>query len=273
MEPRVVAHRGASALCPENTLAAFEMARNAGADAIELDVHETVDGDVVVIHGFEVSRTTDGAGFVHELTTDYVRSLDAGSWWSAEFSGARVPLLGEVLALDGIDFEVELKGHGKGLVERVLAVVNDCGVLDRVEFTSFHLTALCELRRQAPDACVGLFARRELSWEEGVRRRLVFADRDLLDAAVVHVAASDFNAAWVGACHRHGAAAYAANADTVDEIRRVANDGADRLSTVDPGLALTALVSAPGGGAALPPGMWTAGGRVGRAGRTLKPAP
>jgi glycerophosphoryl diester phosphodiesterase len=241
MKPRVVVHRGASALYPENTLTAFEMAKTAGADAIELDVHQTADGHIVVVHGFELSRTTNGVGLVHEVTTDYVRSLDAGSWRSAEFSGERVPLLTEVLALDEIHFEIELKGHGKQFVERVLALVNDHGILDRVEFTSFHLVALCELRRQATNARIGLFARQEPYWTNDLRRHLVLADRELIEAAVVHVPASDFDADWVDACHAHGATAYAANADTVDEIRRVADDGADQLSTRDPGLAVTTL--------------------------------
>jgi glycerophosphoryl diester phosphodiesterase len=217
------------------------MAKTAGADAIELDIHETADGDIVVVHGFELSRTTNGVGLVHELTTDYVRSLDAGSWWSEDFADEHVPLLTEVLALDEIHFEIEFKGHGKQFVENVLALVNDHDVLDRVEFTSFHLVALSELRRQAPNARIGLFARQEPYWPVDVRRRLVLADRDLLQAAAVHVPAADFEAGWAEACHAHGATAYAANADTAEVIRRVANDGADQLSTRDPGLAVTTL--------------------------------
>jgi glycerophosphoryl diester phosphodiesterase len=241
MRPRVVAHRGASAVYPENTLTAFEIARAAGADAIELDVHQTADGGLVVVHGFELSRTTSGAGLVNDVTTDYVRSLDAGSWWSADFAGERVPLLAEVLALDGIHLEIELKGHGKAFVENVLGLVEERGVLDRVEFTSFHLVGLCELRRLAPEARIGLFARHEPHWTKEVRRHLVLADRDLLDAAVVHVPASDFEAGWVDACHARGATAYAANADTADDVRRVTKAGADCLSTRDPALALATL--------------------------------
>jgi len=241
MRPMVVAHRGASAHYPENTLVAFAMARKAGADAIELDVHETADGDIVVVHGFELGRTTDGVGWVHEVTTGYVRSLDAGSWWSAEFADERVPLLAEVLAFDDVRFEIELKGHGKQFVERTLALVNHQGLLDRVEFTSPHLVVLCELRRQAPNARIGLFARLDPYWTGDVHRHLAVADRGLLDAAVVHVPASAFNAHWVDACHACGASAYAANADPVDDIRRVANLGADQLSTRDPGLAVATL--------------------------------
>lgn len=241
MRPLVVAHRGASARQPENTLAAFEMAKATGAEAIELDVHQTADGGLVVVHGFDLGATTDGVGLVHEVTTDYVRSLDAGSWWSAESTGERVPLLAEVLALDEIRFEIELKGHGRQFVERVLATVAGHDALDRVEFTSSHLVALCELRRQAADARIGLFARHQPYWTTEVRRHLVLGDRELLDAAVVHVPASEFDAEWVDACHAHGARAYAANADTAGEIRRVADAGADLLSTRDPGLAVATL--------------------------------
>ena len=88
---------------------AFAMAQKAGADAIEVDVHQTTDGDIVVVHGFELGRTTDGAGWLHEVTTGYVRSLDAGSWWSVEFADGRVPLLAEVFAFDGVRFEIQLK--------------------------------------------------------------------------------------------------------------------------------------------------------------------
>lgn len=98
-----------------------------------------------------------------------------------------------------------------------------------------------ELRRQAPAARIGLFARIERYWTSDVHRHLAVADRVLLDAAVIHVPASAFNAEWVDACHACGASAYAANADSVDDIRRVADDGADQLSTRDPGLAVATL--------------------------------
>src|SRR5581483_10946121 len=91
--PVVVAHRGASATHPENTLPAFEAALAAGAPLVELDVRLSADGVPVVVHDPEVSRTTDGAGWVHELTLEDLRSLNAGT----ADRPAQIPTLDEVL--------------------------------------------------------------------------------------------------------------------------------------------------------------------------------
>ncbi len=92
-----IAHRGGAAYAPENTMAAFMNAFLLKADYFELDVAMTKDGVLVVIHDDTVDRTTDGTGKVAELTYDYIRTLDAGSWFSPEFAGEHVPTLGEVL--------------------------------------------------------------------------------------------------------------------------------------------------------------------------------
>ena len=94
---QAIAHRGASGYAPENTMAAFMEAFELKADFIELDVAMTKDGVLIVIHDDTVDRTTDGTGKVAELTYDYIRTLDAGSWFSPEFAGEQVPTLGEVL--------------------------------------------------------------------------------------------------------------------------------------------------------------------------------
>jgi len=94
-----VAHRGYSAIAPENTLPALAAAVLAGATFVEFDVRTTVDGVPVVIHDRTVDRTTDGSGWVWELTLDEVAALDAGSWFSPAYAGLRVPRLSEVLDL------------------------------------------------------------------------------------------------------------------------------------------------------------------------------
>src|SRR3990172_9877913 len=97
MAPVVIAHRGASGSCPENTLAAFRRAAALGADMIELDVQLTRDGEVVVIHDWTLDRTTSGTGPVRACSLAELRRLDAGAWFDAAFAGERVPTLGEVL--------------------------------------------------------------------------------------------------------------------------------------------------------------------------------
>lgn len=95
----VIGHRGDSQNAPENTLAAFSMALDQDADMVEFDVHESADGDVVVIHDDKVDRTTEGHGEIHKLRTGALRELSAGAWFAARYADERIPLLDEVLDL------------------------------------------------------------------------------------------------------------------------------------------------------------------------------
>ncbi|KZM76973.1 glycerophosphodiester phosphodiesterase [Cellulosimicrobium sp. I38E] len=152
--PLVVGHRGNSSVAPQNTLAAFEAAWRAGADAIELDVHLTADRQVVVLHDDVVDETTDGTGRVDGLTLSQVRELDAGSSFSRAFAGQRVPTFAEVtrfaVARPGIGLLVELKGVWP--VEDVVLVtqqVDDAGIADRVVVQSFWPPTVAALRDAA----------------------------------------------------------------------------------------------------------------------------
>lgn len=98
-ETLVFAHRGAKATQPENTLASFKEAIAVGAEGIELDVHLSKDNRLIVIHDEKVNRTTDGKGYIKDLTLEELKVLDAGSWFGNEFSGERLPTLDEVLNL------------------------------------------------------------------------------------------------------------------------------------------------------------------------------
>ena len=96
---QVLAHRGASAYAPENTLPAFRLAIEQRADWLELDVQQTKDGQLVVFHDLRMERTTNGTGALRDLTLDQVRQLDAGRWYGPRFAGERVPTFEEVVAL------------------------------------------------------------------------------------------------------------------------------------------------------------------------------
>ncbi len=119
-----IAHRGASALAPENTMAAFAMAVELGADAIELDLHVSRDGELVVIHDHTLDRTTDGEGPVHTRSLQELKRLDAGRWFGESFAGQRIPTLAEVLdRFSGkIPLALEIKAGSaffRGIEERV----------------------------------------------------------------------------------------------------------------------------------------------------------
>jgi glycerophosphoryl diester phosphodiesterase len=161
----VIAHRGASGTCPENTLAAFRRAEALGAHMIELDVQLTRDREVVVLHDDTLERTTDGHGPLKRWTLAELRRLDAGSWFAPGFAGESVPSLAEVLDAVRLPVNVELKTDGApGLVDRTLAVVEEAGALGRIVFSSFDPSALVRLRALTADADLGvLWARRRLA--------------------------------------------------------------------------------------------------------------
>lgn len=163
-----VAHRGASAYAPENTLAAFAKACDLGADVLELDVHLTRDGQVVVMHDERVDRTTDGHGEIRAMTLDDIRGLDAGRWFGASWAGERVPTLQEVLECFAgralIDIELKAGVNADWfrsvvaedaetttrLARRVLAVVERAGAAHRVVISTFGTRALTWIREAAP---------------------------------------------------------------------------------------------------------------------------
>lgn len=127
-QPLIGAHRGGAAYAPENTLAAFAEGLRRGADMLELDVHLSRDGELVVLHDHQVDRTTDGAGYVHELTLAELRRLDAGAWFGPQFAGERIPTLAEVIAFVAgrAYLTVEVKGLPRdwaALAEGLVAVL------------------------------------------------------------------------------------------------------------------------------------------------------
>lgn len=156
-----IAHRGASALAPPNTLAAFEKAAELGADCVELDVHLCADGIPVVIHDATVDATTNGSGRLSDLTLSELKQLDAGSWFHPAFAGERIPSLQEVLdtVADQLLLDIELKStslRDDGLERAVIALVRQRGLSDRVLISSFSPFSLRRVKRIAPRIRVGL---------------------------------------------------------------------------------------------------------------------
>ena len=158
--PALVAHRGASTVAPEHTLAAYEAAIAAGADALELDVHLSADGQLVVIHDARLERTTDGRGAVREHTVQELKRLDAGRWFGRRFRGQRIQTLAEVFERfrDRTAFGVELKAgsdQDPGIEERLLDLLRIYDVLDRTLVTSFDHHALRRCRELDADVRTG----------------------------------------------------------------------------------------------------------------------
>lgn len=163
--PLIIGHRGASVHAPENTLAAFLMALDAGADGVEFDVQLSKDGVPVVIHDSTLERTSARSEKVADLTSKQLAQMDVGSWFNAkfpkkansEFSAETVPTLAQVLKLfKGTKslIYIELKCSGTDfapLVKVVCDVIRGSPLLPRIIVKSFKLAAIPEVRRQLPE--------------------------------------------------------------------------------------------------------------------------
>ena len=144
--PLLIGHRGYPAKFPENTLAAFEGAMQAGCDMIELDVTLSRDRKVVVIHDDTLDRTTNGKGPVLERTLEEIKRLDAGSWFAPRFSAERIPELSEVMELTAgrcmLNIEIKQSAFEAGypidaIEHQVVILVRAGGAMDRVIISSF----------------------------------------------------------------------------------------------------------------------------------------
>ena len=143
--PILVAHRGYSSAAPENTLAAFRMAIEAGADAIELDVRLSKDGELIVIHDSRLERTTDGRGRVALRSASELKKYSAGYWFGRRFSNERIPLLSEVFEIVnnrvGVNIEIKERPQSRpavDIVERCISIARKRGALSQVLISSFH---------------------------------------------------------------------------------------------------------------------------------------
>ena len=153
--PLIMAHRGFSAAAPENTIPAFQKAVDTGCTAAELDVQMTKDGEIIVLHDSNLKRTTGLNKNVWEVTYDEIKDLDAGSRFSKEYAGTKIPTLAEVLQRFGKDLflniEIKRNGHDDGIVQRTIDVITEYGNLDNCDITSQNYETIEEVKRINPD--------------------------------------------------------------------------------------------------------------------------
>ncbi|MEO0604356.1 MAG: glycerophosphodiester phosphodiesterase family protein [Myxococcota bacterium] len=245
----VVAHRGFSHAAPENTLAAFRMARDLGV-MIELDVTLAESGEVVCIHDDDLDRTTDGSGPVAHATHSEIRRLDAGSWFGEAFAGERVPTLDAVFAeIDArtvIDIELKTTDAKQALAGAVVDAIRRAGRVDSVFVSSFDPFLLEQVRLVEPSIrraqLVDTFEGTDLAWYERVLlRNLAFNGQAQPD---IVIGGDGFvTREWVERQKRRG---YLVMVYTINEPRRMrelVDWGVDAIITDRPDVALTTLAS------------------------------
>lgn len=243
--PAVVAHRGASAHAPENTLAAFRLAASQGADAIELDARLSADGQVVVFHDDTLQRTTNGRGRVSDQPLAALQALDAGSWCDAAYAGERIPTLAEVLDTLGqtLVLNIELKespARRAALAAAVADLVGARRLTGQVLFSSFDWRALAALHRALPGASLGLLA---APGPLGFWARRAQPGR--LPYAALHPAQRDVSPALIQRARRRGWRVLAYTVNHPADFQRLHTLGVDGYFTDDPALALRLRAEAP----------------------------
>lgn len=162
----ITAHRGASGLAPENTLAAIRKAIEIGADFSEVDVHLNGDGELVLLHDDTVERTTNGTGFIWEWKSVDIAQLDAGSWFSAEFKNETIPTLSQILQVIGdcqmkLNIEIKYAPFQPTIVERLVDMIRTKHFENRCVITSFDKPTIEKVMLTAPELTTGLILDQE----------------------------------------------------------------------------------------------------------------
>jgi len=235
--PRLFGHRGAAGVAPENTLPSFERAVRDGAGYLELDVHATRDGVVVVIHDPTLERTTDGAGAVRELTFEELRRHDAGCRFESDGAypfrgrGIRVPALEELLdAFPDVPLNIEIKQTEPAIESRVVALLERKRALARTLLAAEEDAIMRRVRAHAPEAATSAsygeahdffercFAARFAGYAPVARALQIPARIGEVELVT---------AATVAAAHRHGIEMHVWTVNEEREMERLLDLGVD----------------------------------------------
>ena len=235
--PLIIAHRGASMFAPENTMAAFQLAAEHGADAIELDAKLTSDGYIVVHHDATLERTTSGSGPLSRHSLIELKRLDAGSHFGPTFADERIPTLREVFERfgDTLMINVEMTNYAHPFDElprKVVHRVREFGLQDRILLSSFNPIALWRAYRLAPEIPLGLLVG---SHESQLARRCLKA---LAPYDAFHPQDDIVQSKTVDEEHAKGKPVFVWTVNDKERMKELLISGVDGIFTDNPCLAL-----------------------------------
>jgi glycerophosphoryl diester phosphodiesterase len=217
----IIAHRGASAHYPENTLPAFEGAIAMGADMVELDVQLSSDKEVVVFHDEKISRCTNGRGKVSDHTLAALKKLDAGSWFNKKFKNTRIPLLAEVLDLCknkiAVNIEIKKEAVGRmfsgGIEEKCLKIMGQSGMRKHIVFSSFDPRAIMRLKEIDPTVTAAVLYDKKLYGS-----KLPSDVMESVHADAFNCSTAGFKKKWLADIQLNH---IPVNVYTIDDVRRI----------------------------------------------------
>jgi glycerophosphoryl diester phosphodiesterase len=238
--PLVIAHRGASAYAPENTMASFRLAVSQGADAIELDAKLTRDNVVVVLHDDTLDRTTNGQGAIHLHNHDEIRELDAGRFFSKQFSNERIPTLSEVFQELGesVLINVELTNYRTPfdrLPNLVVNLIREHQLESNILLSSFNPLTLFRAHRLAPEIPLGLLL------QPGTPAVFVWTARVLLRYDYLHPHMTLASRRLVSSMHDASKKVNVWTANNEGQIEKLIGMGVDGIISDNPDVALNVI--------------------------------
>ena len=161
----VIAHQGGELLRPSNTLASFDHALELGVDVLEMDIHQTADGVIVLLHDDTVDRTTDGSGVIKEMTFVEIRALDAGYYWTDD-DGQSYPYRGQGIVVPTLEemfqrypetrMNIEIKQETPSMVRPFCQLIHDYNMEEKVLVGTFHQATIDEFREVCPDVITSM---------------------------------------------------------------------------------------------------------------------
>lgn len=227
---QITAHRGDSSRAPENTLPAIESAIACRADFVEVDVQETKDGVLVLLHDGSVKRTSDDTGTLHDLTYEELLSMDFGSWFSEEFQDVKIPTLKQALEVcrGRIRMNIELKSGTESdtLTDRALELIEETGMEEQVVISSVSYQYLKEVKEKNPRIPTGYILSSDGS---------DYYDDDNID--FFSICSGHIDARGADRIHAAGKALHIWTINTANKMKAARDLGADNIITDCPSLA------------------------------------
>ena len=225
----VIAHRGAAGKAPENTMASIHQAIEDGTDWIEIDVQESLDGKIVVIHDSDFMKLAGVDLKVWDATYEKMQKIDIGSWFAPEFSAERAPTLVQVLeaACGKARVLIELKyyGHDQQLEQRVIDIVEQTDMIDDVAFMSLKYDGIKKLHALRPD------------WQTGLLLSASVGNLSSLDMDFLAINMAAANTGFIRRIHKAGKQLYVWTVNDQVSMSRVMSMGVDGIITDEPGMA------------------------------------
>jgi glycerophosphoryl diester phosphodiesterase len=236
---RLIAHRGASAYAPENTISAFQKAIDMGLNAVEFDVQFTLDGKAVVTHDYNLERTSNGSGYIKDFNLSQLRELDFGKWFDEKYINEKIPTLEEVLSKVKnnyfINIELKRDNNDKRFFSKtIIETIEKFDIREKVLISSFDHNLLKDLYKTDNNLKIALLFPKEI--ERNFDNLKEYIDRLEIKVSAINPHKDSLNEVSVKNIKKLGLKINSYTINEIDDYTRLKNLGVDAVFTNFPDL-------------------------------------